>query len=199
MAERIENLEAKLAIDTLRDYRRLEKTGSSKAQSMYWVSKVYRAIHTLFPYVKELSTKERCEELHLRYRGCATHYYDMLNDIWCSVSEHKRLITPSLIRLELVRTSLELHEREPAIVTGGLTKAVFTTNAGGQLVSKYFGRDHEKHYPLVDLHYVKNYEFISKWCTIDNHLNDMINLCLATMMLVDDDMSSSVRKDASFW
>lgn len=194
----MKDLELKEAASTLLEYRRLERIGSSKAYSPYWVFKVYRAVHKIYPYIVESSESEEVRKIHLTHPAAASHYYDMFNDIVETVTNGKRLSIASIIRMELASVSLEMHEHIPNTTIGGLTGAV-TVKVLEQSSSKNFGRDNSRTEPSKSLNWIDRTVFMSKWMCCENHLNDMINLCLTCLMIVKkDDIGLSIRTNTSF-
>lgn len=195
----VEMLELKSAIQILREYKRLEKTGSAKARTVYWVSKVYRAIHAIWPIIVTTTHAESVEGNHLRRVGAANHYYRMLNDMWCSISENRRFEIPSCISLELVQTSLRMHEKESKSNSLNIGTVIVGNSSNG-INSTNFGKGHgTRTEPYVDLAYVPQYEVISKWMRQENHVNDMINVALAALMIHGGELGHPVEMELDFW
>lgn len=177
------NVELFEAVETLKNFKAKARVISRSATDTDTVFATYRAIHKLFPYVKELSDPEVIKRNILIYAGAFTHFLEFLDEVVVSVSTQKPLPISSLIRMELsidaVKEFRRVKERAISSAAGVQTLEYERTvinnsmGRGGQSVDRYYDGN--------SIWAVSQAEFIADWTNVPNHLDDMVNFTLAAL------------------
>lgn len=171
------------AIETLKNHIELNRREGRGATNTSTVFEIYRSVHILFPYVKEMTHPDEIKRNILIYGGAFSHYLEFLDEITESVNNQKPPKIASLIRRDLTITSVRdfITIKEKAVsASAGVqsfdyerTEVRNSMGRGGQSVDRY--------YDGGSLHNTEQGKFIADWTNVPNHIDDMVNFVLATL------------------
>ena len=193
-------LEYKGALDTLREYKRIEREGRKVSRSVATITGVYKAMDTVLSYAKNHIFGD-CNfegELHIRNRPLAVHFYQFADDVYKSLCEHKRLSMPSPMYLELMMRIAKNHDQVIVEHSTAMTSS-HTSTIKTKIGKQTFGNDTFKHEPTNEIMYTPNYVMLTNWAYCENHVNDMVNFALATALVSKDaDIVDAIVNNTSF-